>query len=367
MNNLLQMLGYEDSKTVGVFLCSISPEDFYIGVNLGIYGNRYFKTKSGKDLRDEDKLSIIRDLIAIRPGDLILLHVINVQRVYGVFKASSEPFYSEIPIWHSQEDEPFPCRFCFEPYEPFKSMIGNGKFPYINVSNLYEIIELEKIKSLISVEYERNVERRGVRKLLLKDGSKIIEHFLSNFETEENESTYVKSNYDTCNGELLKNKVFKVGSVENAVKSVILYELSCQSNFFNMLFKEHSNNIKFYDFANEVFISPITRKLMDIYVYAELNNDVEKHFVIEVKTGKVELEDLFQGIRYADLLLILGWISSKDHEREVIMVGKSFSDDVKEYVKKLNILFKDSSFKVRLIGYKPTPSKNWALFVEETP
>lgn len=356
------MTGNKTSNLQGAFLCSISPTDFEISVNLGVYGNRYKKSKSGNDLNEVSKLSIIRDLIAIKPGDLIFLHVIEEQKIYGVFEASTEPFYSEQPIWNSQDGESFPCRFCFEAYKSFKGLIKEGKIPNITVSSLYEIIEIERVKSLISVEFERNVERRGVRKLLLEDASKIIKYFLPIFETRKINNNINK--VVDCSGIPLKNKIFKVGNIENAVKAVLLHELAWQGNFFNILFGEEKNNIKFYDFANEVFISPITRKLMDIYIYAEFN-DIEKHFVVEVKTGKVELKDLLQGIRYADLLLTLGWISSRNFEREVIMVGKNFNSEVKSYVKELNNLYRNKSLKIRLIKYRPNDSGNWSSFEED--
>ncbi len=361
------MIGRRDNRPQGAFLCSISPEDFEISIKLGIYGNRYEKSKSGKDLKDNSKLSIIRDLIAIKPGDLIFLHVIDEQKIYGVFEASSKPFYSEQSIWHSQEEELFPCRFCFKAYRPFENMIRKGKIPYITVSNLYEIIETEGIKSLISVEFERNVERRGVRKILFKDAIKIIKNFLCNHEIEVRDiECEDQSKCDLEESEnSLKDIIFKVGDIENAVKAVLLYELAWKGNFFNVLFGEQRYNIISYDFVNEVFISPIVRKLIDIYICAKLNNGIEKHFVVEVKTGKVQLKDLFQGIRYADLLLTLGWISSRDYEREVIMVGRSFDNSVKEYAARLNTLYRGKSLRIRLISYKPSSDKKWASFKEE--
>ena len=76
-----------------IFLCSISPEDFKVAINLGIYGNRYFYSKQGKPLSDNIKLSIIRDLIVLSPGDLIFFHVINEQKIYGIFEVTTKPFF----------------------------------------------------------------------------------------------------------------------------------------------------------------------------------------------------------------------------------------------------------------------------------
>jgi len=347
----------------GFFICSISPGDFRKSIEVGVYGNRFNFSKKGKELRDNDKLSIIRDLIAIKPGDIIFLHVIGEQKVYGLFEALSEPFYSEYPIWDRNE-ELFPCRFCFKFSDYIVEYIKKKKLPYISVNQLYEIIETKNIKSLISLEFEQNIERRSVRKILGFDASKILEGFTANMQL-ENLPNSIETIYkdETCQGVPLKRKIFKVGNIENAVKAVLLYQLAWKGEFFKLLFGLAIENLKYFDFANEVFISPITRKLMDIYVFAKFKNNYEKHYVIEVKTKKVEIKDLLQGISYADLLVSLGWIKNELYSREVIMIGRSFDKEVIKMSKSLNQFYSEN-LKIRLIQYEHVENKTWAKFKE---
>jgi len=346
-----------------VFLCSISPEDLRIAIELGIYGNRYFYNKKGKKLSDNIKLSIIRDLITISPGDWILLHTIKEQKIYGIFEVTSKPFFSKQKIWNSQENEIYPCRFCFQPHPLLKDIIAEYGMPYITVHELYEIIEIFKIKSLISVEYESNIERRSVRKLLWKDAKKIIKYFISNFKIDSTiQLINNRINKNICeDSNSLENKIFKVGNIENAIKAIILYELANKKDFFSILFPQ-DENLSFYDFTHEVFISPILKKLIDIYVMARLNNNTEKHIVIEVKTKEVNLNDLKQGLTYLDLLIPLNWCSI-NAERELVLIGKGFNREVKNYVKFINFFL--TTFKIRLIKYIPNENGEWAVFQEE--
>lgn len=363
--NLETFVGMNGSLTnKKVFLCSISPEDLKTAIELGIYGNRFFYNKKGEKLSDTSKLSIIRDLVALSPGDLILLHTINEQKIYGIFEVTSKPFFSEQEIWNSQTNELYPCRFCFQPLSSIKNIITKHGIPYITVHELYEIIELFKIKSLISVEYEKNIERRSVRKLLWEDAIKIIKYFISNFRIDATITlTNNKINNNICeDSNSLEKRIFKVGNIENAVKAIILYELANKKDFFSILFPQNEN-LLFYDFVHEVFISPILRKLMDIYVIAKLNNNIEKHIVIEVKTNEIDFKDLKQGLTYLDLLIPLNWCSI-NAERELILIGKQFKREVKKYVKIINSLF--TTFKIRLIKYIPNENGKWAIFQEES-
>ena len=50
-------------RTMGAFICTISERDWEVARRMGVYGNRRYKEGTNNRLKDNQILSIIRDLI----------------------------------------------------------------------------------------------------------------------------------------------------------------------------------------------------------------------------------------------------------------------------------------------------------------
>ena len=136
----------------------------------------------------------------------------------------------------------------------------------------------------------------------------------------------------------LKDKIYRVGNIENAVKAIILYNMAENYDKFSCL-----SLPKNYDFANEFFIVQTTRKAVDILCIGE-----SFYKIIEVKTDLCDEDTLSQALYYRDLLRQRSWVDLKDRI-DVSLLGKRFSN---EAMKSCSLLNKPFEF-IKLIKYIP--------------
>lgn len=336
---------------MGAFICSISPRDWPNALRKGIYGNKLYKRDSKVPLADMQQLSIIRDLISMKKGDLVFFHVIGEKTVHGIYQVSKEPFYDETKIW-DDDFEPFPYRFQFKPHPDYEELCLNDAS--ISVHSFYEIIDKGDIRSLVSLEFEQNIERRSIRRLLDIDIKHIIKLLLRDFSKNEFDEKIKFDYYSTTNFTPLKEKVYSIGRIENAITAVIMYELSEDiSNFKKIIgFKGKC------DFANEFFVAPTTRKAIDIFTTWETQTAI-----IECKSKKVGMFGLQQGLYYRDLIYQQNWYD-KEKKITLILVGSRFHKDVTKAVVHLN---KIEKYEIKLIKYNPIKNDKWGDFSDETP
>jgi hypothetical protein len=168
---------------------------------------------------------------------------------------------------------------------------------------------------------------------------------------------------------LLKDRIFKIGRQENAIKAVLLSELA--RNLPNAIvlkgqgagvvsqvsFSEYLYFPEGYDFVNEFFIAPATRRLMDILVTAP-----GVHAIIEAKTDDFDDRALDQLLYYRDLLRQRPWV--KDSDRVIAgAVAKGFPSETRASVKRINKIEEA----IKLLKYVPNQSGNWARFEDDTP
>lgn len=147
---------------------------------------------------------------------------------------------------------------------------------------------------------------------------------------------------------------FITRSIENAIKAVIMYNLSRDITFIRLLFDDE--NISYpdeIDFANEFFIAQTTRKSIDIYCRSR-----NKHVLIEVKTDKIDVNALRQALYYRDLIAQRSWVDLANEKIDVVLVGKKFSQDLYNEIRELNEL----SNGIRLMKYIPTNNEKWGRF-----
>lgn len=337
---------------VGAFICTLSEVDWYKTRSLGIYGNRFYKEGTSQKLGNVQQLSIIRDLISMREGDLVFFHIRGKQTIHGVYQVRRRAYYDDkSKIWDNPL-EIFPYRFLFEPHPEYTYLTEYDA--NIEIRSLYEYIDQGKIKSLVTLENEQNIEARGVRKILSEDANILISLLHRDFKYRK---TNLKLNFTSYNPSpdivLLKDCVYKVGSIENAIKAVIMYELANNSAFLERIFAGLELDFEKIDFVNEFFIAQTTRKSIDIYVKSK-----DTHILIEVKNDKVDESTLRQALYYRDLLSQRPWINTKKTEIKITLIGKRFSDTLLTSVEKLSKINNN----IQLIQYKPINNGRWGEF-----
>jgi len=280
---------------MGAFICQISEKDWNISREKGVYGNREKKPDYTGPLRDCDLMSVIRDLSPINIGDYIFFHVVKKENdkdssIHGVFRARSQSFYESNIIWDNP-NETFPYRFLFEPHPKYIELCSNDS--HIYVSDLYREIESRRIWSIATLENERNMERRAVRKISKDDAKTITELLLREYKIGESINFLP---YISLNNAPIEEKIIKVESIENSVKAIFLSKLKNRDPSLSNIF----GNV--YDYMNETFIAQTTRKLIDLLCISK-NENGRIYYIIEAKSGTVNFSEghLRQFLTYLDL------------------------------------------------------------------
>jgi len=282
----------------GAFICQVSENDWPVCLSQGVYGNRENKPDTTQPLRLQDRLSVIRDMISIRAGDLLFFHVIGgvigPSGLYGPYQAASIPYYDQTNIWES-DLELFPFRIAFKPFTGYEEICETNLS--IRISDVYAAIENRSIWSLATLENERNIERRAVRRIAQDDGQTILNIFLREF---DKEASSVSVNTPSSINVLqpltpMGNQIEGVGRYENAIKALLLDKLANRDSSCTSIFPDY------VDFMNETFVAPTTRKLMDILIVSKVNGGAKHYYIVEAKTGKFTQNDISQLLQYVDL------------------------------------------------------------------
>lgn len=336
----------------GAFICTLSEEDWIKTRELGVYGNRFYKEGTSQKLGDVQQLSIIRDLISMRECDIVFFHIRGKKTIHGIYKVRKSAYYDdECKIWDNSL-ELFPYRFLFEPHPDYKYLAEYDA--NIEVHSLYEFIDRGEIKSLVTLENEQNIEARGVRKILIEDAKILISLLHRDFKYRKTNQKLPFNPYTPSNNvRSLKDCIYKVGKIENAIKAVLMHELAYNPSLVKKIFLGLEVDPDKIDFVNEFFIAQTTRKSIDIYITYK-----NSHILIEVKTDKVDENALKQALYYRDLLSQRPWIDTERDKIKVVLVGKRFVNTLLDSIKKLAKINNG----IQLIQYKPISDGKWGEF-----
>lgn len=336
---------------MGAFLCTLSEQDWETALTKGVYGNRYYKEGTIRPHGDVQQLSIMRDLISMKSGDLVFFHIRGRQTIHGAYEVRNEAFFDDTPIW-SDPTERFPYRFLFQPSRNFPYVCkGDAN---IDVQSLYELIDSGQIISLVTLEFEQNIEARSVRRILVEDALKMINLLHRDFRLRSSSTEICfQLMQPPSNAVKIRNKLFKVGNVENAIKAIVLHKLAHRDPALCELLGLPEN----YDFVNEFFVAQTTRKAIDILVKAE-----NHHAILEFKTNECDKAALRQSLYYRDLLRQRSWIRNRDGIL-VVLIAQSFAGDLQQAVKKINYVNEP----IKLVQYQPTDNGEWAEIYDATP
>lgn len=320
---------------MGAFICSISERDWEITRPKGIYGNKAGNIRDDGTYREFSqmtKYSIIRDLVGMKKGDNVFFHVLTESgpsKIHGVYIVRETPFYDTTRIWNDNR-EIFPYRFLFEPHPNYSYLCERDS--NIEVVDFYELIEQRRIWSLATLENERNIEARSVRKIeggmetmeILRLLHRDYRHRFSNA------STYFSLTSRPSKAIPLREYIQDVNRYENAIKALLMYKIGQNDPSITNILGHVS------DFMNEVFIAQTTRKSIDILCIQNHTQASRKYIIVEVKKDRCHTDSLSQVFYYMDLFKRKELV---DIHADVIvgcLIGQNFDRDVIEFSQRKN-------------------------------
>ncbi len=149
---------------MGFHICITNENAVSISDKKGVYGNVGNPSESRQTIWGK-----IKDLYAVRPGDLILLYVKNpISQFKGVYEVTSTPYICYDNLFND-ENEYYPFRFDFKIKYNFPNPVPSFEF--------YSLVESGKIDSLISLSRDINSSYRGIRQLFESEFEEILHLF----------------------------------------------------------------------------------------------------------------------------------------------------------------------------------------------
>jgi hypothetical protein len=149
---------------MGFHICITNEDIIDINLSLGVYGN---VGRSGESKRT--LWSKIKDLYAIKPGDLILLYVKSPRsQFHGVFEVTTFPYICSDNLFQNSEEK-YPLRFEFKRKLFFPNPIPSFEF--------YSLVESGIIESMITLSRDMNSSYRGIRQLFESEYQEILQLF----------------------------------------------------------------------------------------------------------------------------------------------------------------------------------------------
>lgn len=149
---------------MGFHICITNENAIKISLENGVYGNVGNGSESRKIIWGE-----IKDLYAVKRGDLVLLYVKNpISHFRGVYEVTSNPYLCSDSLF-DDETQSYPFRFNFEIKHYFPNPVPAFEF--------YSLVESGKIDSLISLSRDINSSYRGIRQLFSSEFDEILHLF----------------------------------------------------------------------------------------------------------------------------------------------------------------------------------------------
>jgi len=316
-----------------------SQENFKKCLEFGIYGGAFQQL-------ERINAEVIASFEAIKPGDFVFFYVRNIG-IYGLWKATSFPFFDEKNIWGDKEQN-YPYRVCFEP--------SIRHFPRpINLSDVLDLKDKGKIWT-----FDLGAMRlKNHNPITTEESKELIRLLLRNnpiFHSVER----IPKPYPQKDTELPLNLV-----TDN--RGRIKYEGYLNAWFMRNFALGKMNEIigEYADFLN--YVPTSFNKVMDIFlthVTSVDGVDILHNFTcIELKTGICTEENLNQVIKYENWLVRK--LASGDNEMvQSILVGFDFDDKVLEYVQKRKLIEEKT---VRLLKYRVNDAGDDIVLTEVEP
>ncbi len=318
-----------------IFLAS--KENFEKCLEYGVYGgisHSFERTNS----------EIISGFEAIRPGDFIFFYVRNIG-IYGLWKATSRPFFDEERNVWGRKDQLYPYRVCFEP------SIREFRKP-IALSDILDLRDKGKIWTFDLGTFTK----KSHQPITTEEGKELIRLLLRN-------NPIFYSLRQITNPFLAREEALPL-KLETDSKGRIRIEGYLNDWFMRSFAEGKLKSIigEYYDFLNYVPTSFNT--VMDVFLTHVTSVDgvnvLHNFTCIELKTGICTEDNLNQIIKYENWLVRK--LASGDNEMvQSILVGFDFDDKVLEYVQKRRLIEEKT---VRLIKYRVNGEQNDLILTE---
>lgn len=356
---------------MGAFICQVSTQDWLVGREIGVYGNREGSEKDGKavyftKMKRGDQIiqSIIEDLIGMKKGDLVFFHVIETAEgessIHGVYTVSEEPFFNDnVKLWKSSPYLVYPYRFCFEPHPEHAELCRYDAS--ILVSEFYRSIENRDICSILTLEREVRGAAHAVKTITSEDAEEIVKLLYKNFHFRHLEEP-IDFKPIQMRMEPLRTHIRRIGEIEFAVKALVAYKLG----------ERDSDLIRFipacrkveYDFLIESFIGQTMRRPTDILCIS--SGDREKVItVVEGKTVRADMDDLIQSLKYLELFKLRNIDKgSLTYKMSICLLAQKFHRELVNYTSLRNVVLPWEE--IILLKYTPTQNGKNATFALQT-
>ena len=318
-----------------IFLAS--KENFEKCREYGVYGGIYHSL-------ERINSEIIAGFEGIRLGDLIFFYVRNIG-IYGLWKATSRPFFDEERDVWGRKDQLYPYRVCFEPSIRY--------FPKPIV--LSDILDLRDKGKIWTFDLG-TITKKSHQPITTEEGKELIRLLLRNnpiFYPLTQISEPFSATQDALPLKLETNR-----------KGQIKIEGYLNAWFMRSFAQGKLKNIigEYYDFLNHVPTSFNT--VMDIFLTHVTSVDgvdvLHKFTCIELKTGTCTEDNLNQIIKYENWLVRK--LASGDSEMvQSMLIAFDFQDRVLEYVQKRRLIEEKT---MRLLKYRVTREQDDIILTE---
>lgn len=348
---------------MGFHICITNEKALPISVKNGIYGN----VGNG----EETKRTIwgkIKDLYAVKPGDLILLYAKHpLSQFYGVYEVTSLPYICYDDVFQDAK-ESYPFRFNFKIKYNFPNTVPAFEF--------YSLIESGKIDSLISLSRDVNSSYRGIRQLFESEFQEIL-HLFYKYNPKTIPTEFKQIKHSKQKVQKIEACQFEAESIENYTKptelsfnqipcvngSAILEDVLHAYIVYNVL--HNSNNVRetlgLLNFNELILEAPVFKSMQfrsDILATFKHDGRIFYYSFFELKKNTtIGIEEISQLIGY-----LKSFAASKSlpvNSYEGVYISTNFSPDLIDYLTKRKTVEKENI--ISLFSYNTDRNGNVKL------
>jgi len=327
-------------------ICFSNPNQIvYIRQN-GTYGNVGVGDKPSKQspqaisAAKRIRFGKLKDLLCVKPGDLVFLYETVTSKLHGVWKVADEPFYGTTNIFDPKDI--YPYRLLIERYLEFPNSVPSME--------LRKLLDKGMLWAIRTFEREMQASFASINPISITESEAILDLFWRynnqftppksvpsyNHQPLSNNINYydlVINNVYQSQGNL-KIEAYDLGQyqtgsiLEEALHCFIIYNLVRGSSQMRDVFGSYSQVLR------EVPASTAGQQRVDVMLIYEnpMTSEPSVYSLMEIKRGEVTGAMLRQLLEYVKLFSERHTIDP--NAIEGIYLGKDFSPEAKDYVRK---------------------------------
>lgn len=338
---------------MGFHICISNEDAIKTSLSHGIYGNVGNSGESRRTIWGK-----IKDLYAVKPGDLIILYVKHpVSHFRGLFEVTSLPYLCADAVFED-DDETYPFRFNFKIKYYFPNPVPAFEF--------YALVESGKIDSLISLARDVNSSYRGIRQLFESEFNEII-HLFYKYNPKTIPTNFKQISFLTTTPTQIEAKDFRIEKLDEIKKpiqilfnqipgenkSAILEDVLHAYIVYNVL---HDSNLVreelgLLNFNELILEAPVFKSMQfrsDILATFKQAGKVYFYSFFELKKNtRIGINEISQLIGY-----LKSFAASKSlpvNSYEGIYISTKFDEDLIDYLQKRKTVEKENI--IGLISY----------------